>query len=390
MKISVCGLGAISAIGDDVEQMLCSVKEGKGGVGKLSLFESVVDVPVGEVKLSNTTMKSMVGVHKNTVISRTALLGMIAAKSAVVDAQIPSVARVGLISSTSVGGMDLTEEFYRQYRIDNTKGRISVLSAHDCADSTNKIAEYCNIDGFTTTISTACSSGANAIMLGANLLKRNMLDYVVVGATDSLCRFTLNGFNSLMILDKNECRPFSSDRAGLNLGEGAGYLVLTNKENASKHYCYLSGYANSNDAYHQTASSENGDGAYLAMKQAIESANIGVSDISYINAHGTGTGNNDLSESRAIKRVFGKTIPMFSSTKQYTGHTLAAAGAIGAVLSIKSMEKGLIIPNLGFENVMSEIGLMPQTEVVEGVDIRNIMTNSFGFGGNCSTLIFSK
>lgn len=390
MKISVCGLGAISAIGNDITQMLCSIRAKEKGVGKLTLFKSSIDVPVGEVKLSNVEMKSMVGKHKNSPISRTSLLGMIAAKSAVDDAQIPNDARVGLISSTSVGGMDLTEEFYREYRVNNSKGRISMLSAHDCADSTNNIAEYCGIKGFTTTISTACSSGANAVMMGANMLKCNMLDYVVVGATDALCRFTLNGFNSLMILDKDECSPFSNERAGLNLGEGAGYLVLTNAERSEKHYCYLSGYANTNDAYHQTASSENGYGAYLAMKQAAENANINILNISYINAHGTGTGNNDLSESRAIKRLFGENIPMFSSTKPYTGHTLAAAGAIEAVLSVKAIEDGLIMPNLGFKSAMAEVGLIPQMEIIENVDISNVMTNSFGFGGNCSTLIFSK
>ena len=390
MKISVCGLGAISAIGCDINQMIDSIRLKNRGMGKLTLFNSSVDVPVGEVKLSNSELKIAVGESINRSLSRTALLGMIAAKSAVDDAKIPRGARVGLISATSVGGMDLTEEFYHKYLEEPSKGKISMIASHDCADSTNHIAKYCDIQEFRTTISTACSSSANAMILGANMLKRGLLDYVVVGGTDALCRFTLNGFNSLMILDKQECRPFSDDRSGLNLGEGAGFLVLTNKDNAPNHYCYLSAYANTNDAFHQTASSENGEGAYLSMSNALINSGLSTSEVSYINAHGTGTGNNDLSESIAIKRLFVDRVPMFSTTKPFTGHTLAAAGGIEAVLSVKSIQLGLIMPSLGFTKAIEEVGLVPQTEILEGVDIKNVMTNSFGFGGNCSTLIFSK
>lgn len=390
MEIYVCGVGSISAIGNNVAEMMNSIRLKHRGVGKLTLFKSTIDVPVGEVKMSNLELKDSVGECEYKVLSRTALLGMVAAKEAVDDAQIPEGMRVGLISATSVGGMDLTEQFYSQYREDSSKGKIKMVAGHDCADSTNHIAKYCNIGGFRTTISTACSSAANAIILGANMLKCQMLDYVVVGGVDALCSFTLNGFNSLMILDSKECCPFSNDRAGLNLGEGAGYMVLTNKSSAPKQYCMLTGYSNANDAFHQTASSESGDGAYLSMSRAVESANICSSEISYINAHGTGTGNNDLSESVAIKRLFGDDVPMFSSTKPYTGHTLAAAGGIEAVLSVKSIELGVVMASLGFSEAIDGVGLTPQSDIVEGVDIKNVMTNSFGFGGNCSTLIFSK
>lgn len=390
MQISVCGIGCISAIGNNINQMIDSIRLKRRGTGRLTLFDSSIDLPVCEVKLSNSELKDIIGENRNRSMSRTALLGMIAAKAAVDDAKIPEGARVGLISATSVGGMDLTEEFYRKYLDDASKGKISMVKSHDCADSTNHIAKYCNIHGFRTTISTACSSAANAIMLGANMLKSGLLDYVVVGGTDALCKFTLNGFNSLMILDKQECRPFSNDRSGLNLGEGAGFLVLTNKENTSNHYCYLSGYANTNDAFHQTASSENGDGAFLSMSQAIDNSGISSPDISYINSHGTGTANNDFSETMAIKRLFGENPPRFSSTKPFTGHTLAAAGGIEAVLSVKAIELGLIMPSLGFTGPIDKVGLIPQTDILEGIDIKNVMTNSFGFGGNCSTLIFSK
>lgn len=390
MKISVCGIGAITAAGNNVEQLLNSIREEKRGSAKLTLFDSIIDVPVCEVKLSNLELKKVVGEHKYTTISRTSLLAMAAAKMALEDAAIDMDARIGLISATTVGGMDITEDFYRQFIVNGGKGKISSMKSHDCADSTNRVAKYCGIKGFRTTISTACSSASNAMILGANMLKKGLLDYVVVGGSDSLCRFTLNGFNSLQILDEHECRPFSADRDGLNLGEGAAYIVLTNVEKPNNYYCTLAAYANTNDAHHQTASSQIGEGAYLAMQQALLMSGLHKTDISYINAHGTATKNNDLTEGIAIKRFFEHEVPMFSSTKPYTGHTLAAAGAVEALISILAIKHSIIPPNLGFTEPIEEHGLVPETTLKQDVNVRNVMTNSFGFGGNCTTLIFSR
>ena len=221
MSIKVCGLGVVSAIGVGRKENRDSLLGGVCGIGSLTLFESEVDSPVGEVKLSNTEMKIMLGLDTCKSISRTALLGMLAAREAVTDADIESGKRIALVSATSVGGMDLSEEFYRDYIDNPSKGRLRDIVGHDCATSTNLIAEACGITGFRTTISTACSSAANAIIMGAQLLECDMVDYVVVGGSDALCRFTYNGFNSLMILDSELCRPMDSSRKGLNLGEGA-------------------------------------------------------------------------------------------------------------------------------------------------------------------------
>lgn len=152
---------------------------------------------------------------------------------------------------------------------------------------------------------------------------------------------------------------------------------------------YVVGYGNANDAYHQTASSENGDGATLAMEKALAVAGLEPKDIDYINAHGTATGNNDLSEGRAIIRVFGEDVPEFSSTKAYTGHTLAAAGAIEAVYAILALQNNIIYPNLNFKTPMKEFSLIPQTTLKDKA-LNTVLSNSLGFGGNCSTLIFSK
>lgn len=392
MNIVVCGLGVISSVGDNCQENFDSLVAKRCGIGDLTLFDSSVGVPVGEVKLSNSEMQERLGVAGVKRISRTALLGAIAAKEAIQDAGInASEVNIGLISSTTVGGMDLSEEFYRDFMLDSQSGSLRDVVGHDCAASTDFIAERCGISGFRTTISTACSSAANAMIMGAGLLRQGVLDYVVVGGVDSLCRFTLNGFNSLMILDKELCRPLDASRQGLNLGEGAGYIVLRREDTPSpKSYCRLSGYANSNDAFHQTASSATGNGAFMAMNEAVEMAGIAPSEIDYINLHGTGTPNNDLSELTAVRRLFGEgDVPACSSTKSYTGHTLAASGGVEAVYSVMAIEKGVKYASLRFLNQIEECEITPLLETQQSVSVRHVMSNSFGFGGNCTSLIFS-
>ena len=389
MNIKICGIGVVSSIGIGYVENLDSLLNQRCGIGRNTLFNTSIDVPVGEVKLSNNSLKELLGVQQSITISRTALLGAIAAQEAMNEIDIPQNKRIGFINSTSVGGMDLSEEFYREFNADRTKGRLRDIVGHDCSASTDFIAKQCGITGFRTTISTACSSAANAIIMGARMLESDMLDYVLVGGVDALCRFTLCGFNSLMILDRELCRPFDKNRNGLNIGEGAGYLLLT-KEKCADSYCSLVGFANANDAFHQTASSTNGEGAYLAMSEALRVANIDASKIDYINLHGTGTGNNDLSETESIKRVFTESaIPPCSSTKSYTGHTLAASGGVESVYSVLSIMKGVRYANLRFETPIDN-GLTPITETQMGQDVSFVLSNSFGFGGNCSSLIFSK
>lgn len=392
MQICVSGLGIVSAIGIGVDENYKSLASSTDGLGAITLFETSHSMPVGEVKATNDELKARLHLPKNRTYSRSALLGMLAALEAVKDAKIDTQAlRVGLISSTTVGGMDLTYHFYEEFSANNNKGRLREVAPHDCYDSTNEIAKLCNITGFTTTISTACSSAANAIMLGARLIKQGYLDCAVVGGTDALCKFTLNGFNSLMILDSVKCRPFDDTRAGLNLGEGAGYLVLQREDTLNrKAYCKVAGFANTNDAFHQTASSAEGVGPFKAMTQALKMSGLEPKDISYINVHGTGTNNNDASEGSAIKAVFNNNLPPISSTKPFTGHTLAAAGGVEAVFSVLAIDQGVIFPNLNFNTPMAELGITPETKFKTGVKVDAVMSNSFGFGGNSSSLIFTK
>lgn len=398
MKIYVTGLGVVSGIGIGVSENMEALRQGKHGIGKVTLFPTALDVPVSEVKRSNEELKQLLSIPSQQSISRTALLGMVAAKEALEDSRLnlllsrPSQQplRIGFISATSVGGMDLSEHFYESFKENPARGRLREVISHDCGASTEQIASYLGISDFITTISTACSSAANAIMLGARMIKHGQLDAVVVGGTDALCRFTLNGFNSLMILDKAHCRPFDRSRTGLNLGEGAGYLVLQSESSLQRTpYCELSGYANTNEAYHQTGSSPEGDGAFLSMSEAIASSGISPEEIDYINVHGTGTPGNDASEGMALRRIFGKHVPPFSSVKAFIGHTLGASEGIEAVYSVLSIYKGMIYPNLNFTEAMPETELIPETSFREGVSVRHVLSNSFGFGGNDSSLLFS-
>jgi 3-oxoacyl-(acyl-carrier-protein) synthase len=196
-----------------------------------------------------------------------------------------------------------------------------------------------------------------------------------------------------MILDKQHCRPMDASRKGLNLGEGAAYIVLEAEESAKKHnkevLCEITGYANANDAYHQTASSPDGYGPYLSMKEALDMSGLEPSQISYINAHGTGTDNNDLTEGLAIEKIFAPIIPPVSSTKPYTGHTLAAAGVVETVFSIMSIRQQILIPNLNFSQRIEELNFEPIKDL-QKAEVNHVITNSFGFGGNDSSLVLSK
>jgi 3-oxoacyl-(acyl-carrier-protein) synthase len=394
-RVHVAGTGVISAIGNSMAETLFSFKKHASGIGHITQFDSVYRgvLPVGEVKISNENLCQKLSVQRH--VTRTALLGIHAAREAVASANIDLKKwRTGLISATTVGGMDKTEQFFNDFLKNPTKGRLREVVNHECGRSTELIADDLGVTDFISTINTACSSSVNAIALGARLIQHNQLDIVISGGTDALSKFTLNGFNSLMILDSQPCRPFDAGRSGLNLGEGAGFVVLISdrvkKEEQLKSVAYVSGFANTNDAFHQTASSPEGRGSFGAMQKALAMASLSPEEIDYINLHGTGTLNNDLSEGTAITRLYGNRYPKLSSTKAFTGHTLGASGGIEAVFSVMAIENQCVFPNLRFENPIPEIGLTPQKQFEESVKVNNVMSNSFGFGGNCSSIIFSK
>lgn len=393
--IYIGGMGIISAIGDNAAETLTHLVKAQSGVDGMSILHSrnAGQLPVAEVKYSNAQLASQSGLAATQ--TRTALLSIIAAGEAKQYCSVNySNWRCAFVSANTVGGMDRTEDFMPHFLNDAGSGDLRNVIHHDSGDATETVALALGFKHHVTTISTACSSSANTLMYGARLIKNGLADLVIAGGSDALSRFTLNGFKSLMILDEQPCRPFDENRRGLNLGEGAAYVVLISEkvlqQESLEPLAILSGYANTNDAFHQTASSPEGNGNFAAMGAALKMAGLNPADINYINAHGTGTPNNDLSEGAAIMRLFGTCPPPLSSTKAYTGHTLGASGAIEAVISILAIQHGLIFPNLRFSTPIKEQGFSPQVELVEGASIKHVLSNSFGFGGNCSSLIFSK
>lgn len=395
-RIFVTGIGIISGIGNNVDETFESIKQKKSGVTEIKYLKTnhKGKIPVSEVKLSEDELIELAGLDKNGSYTRSTLIGVIAANEAVKSAKIDNIKeyKTGLISGTTVGGMDKSELHYKDLL--TTTKNIEFIESHDCGDSTERIADSIGVKDFVSTTSTACSSAANSMILGARMIKNGLLDRVIAGGIESLTRYHMNGFNTLMILDREECKPFDENRQGLNLGEGAAFLVLESEElvkkNGTKVLAEFTGYGNSCEAFHQTASTPEGKGAYSAMKEALDRSGLKPEQIDYINAHGTGTDNNDLSEGRAIDKLFGPNHPKVSSTKAYTGHTTSAAGGVEAVLSILCIQNNMIFPNLNFKEQMKELNFSPVTELLENVKVDHVLSNSFGFGGNNSALIFSR
>jgi 3-oxoacyl-(acyl-carrier-protein) synthase len=398
-RVFITGFGIITSIGKNSTENFTSLAQHKFGFGPLEVLESVHrdSLNACEIKIEDQELCDYAGVQSHEGFTRTALLGLIALKEAIQttglsDAEVKSS---GLISATTTGGIREFEKYYYELMDPELRGDfIRLTDTATSGEHCERMADHVGIRKYLATVSTACSSSANSLMHGAQLIKNHKLDRVICGGSEALSKFTVNGFNALMILDKEHCRPFDRTRNGLNLGEGAAYIVLesetaVNRSNR-KAIAELKGYGNANDAFHLTASSPEGEGAFSAMSLALSSAGLNPGDVDYINAHGTATENNDLSEGLGMKRLFGNDLPYFSSTKPYTGHTLAAAGSIEAVYCLMAMKHGIIWPNLNYKNQMPELGIEPVKELKQHISLSNVLSNSFGFGGNTSSLLLSS
>lgn len=375
MVIAITGIGVVSALGIGKQAHRQALQQGQSHLTSPRYLPTLhTEWPIGEVPATNAELIAMlppqrVHDYDELVISRNALIGAVALQEALTDSALTplppySSTPLPLINGTTVGGMDTTENLYDAWR-QGEQDTLKNISVHRASENTAIIAHLCGMTQHRT-VSTACSSALNAILTGAMMLRAGECQQVVVGGVDAMTRVHLNGFGSLGILSKQICKPFAADRDGINLGEGAAYLVLEDAALATQRgatiYGYIGGYGNCCDAYHPTASSPEGQGAYLAMRQALTMAGLTPQAIPYINAHGTATPNNDASEWCAIERVFGKTMPKVESTKPLTGHTTSASGSIEAYFTLLRMQEK------GYDYAMS---------------------NAFGFGGNDSSMIFS-
>ncbi len=389
LKVFVVNTGIISPLGLGVDANLKALLAMQHGLNCRSGFldNSLSQFPVGKVLLENEELKTLLLVKED--LPRTSLLSLYAAREAL-ENLVYNDLRLGFFSATTTGGMDKSEAFFKEYVPKTGKEEIRNVIYHTCGSATAQTARYLPPLSYVSTINTACSSSLNSVIAGARKIHQGMLDMALVGGSDALCRFTLTGFNSLLILDSQLCKPFDENRTGLNLGEGAAYLLLASEKMVNNYnlnpLCELVGYSNTNDAFHATASSDNGEGSFLAMKQALAKAGLQTSDIDYLNLHGTGTSNNDQSEAIAIRRVFGNDYPALSSTKAYTGHLLGASGSVELVFCTLAIREQVVFPNLRFETPIESTGIIPQTKL-EHKKIEYVLSNSFGFGGNCSSII---
>ncbi|HTG57010.1 MAG TPA: beta-ketoacyl synthase N-terminal-like domain-containing protein, partial [Niabella sp.] len=305
-RIVVTGIGIITAIGTTADENRDSLVHAKTGIGKARFFNSryTAHLPFGEINQATEQLAERLGIENNTA-TRTDLLALHAAKQAIADANLSqedlSGSATALIGGSTVGGMCLTDEMYADANASGLSNS-PYLTSYSNSANTSFLQRHFNIGGLINTFNTACSSSANAIMYGARLLKNGVAKKVIAGGVDSLSKYTVNGFNALMILSGEPCRPFDSERKGLNLGEGAAFLILERAEDVSpkKIYAEVKGYGNSNDAFHPSSTSAEGEGPYLSMKRALDIAGLSPAAIDFINAHGTATENNDETESVAM------------------------------------------------------------------------------------------
>jgi len=379
-EVAITGLGILSAAGRGLDETESALRAGRSGLGKLERFASPRHghCRVGEVR-------GIEGEPRTVALARVAL-------AEALDAARLSCARerIALVLGTCVGGMPETERAVAA-RLAGDAFDERVWLRHACVNTTHALADEFALGGVRATISNACSSGAQTLATASELLALGAADAVVAGGVDALCRLTLNGFASLLAMDAQGCRPFDRRRAGMSLGEGAAFCVLERAADARARSVdapvLLAGFANTCDAYHATAPEPEGRGAEAAMRGALAHAGIEPGAVDYVNAHGTGTKENDSAEGRALARLFGARIPPVSSVKGVFGHTLGAAGAIEAVCCALALTRGFLPGTAGLEDPDPACMLEPLRTVIVARP-RVVLSNSFGFGGNNTVLVF--
>jgi 3-oxoacyl-[acyl-carrier-protein] synthase II len=390
----ITGTGMICAAGCGVASVWESIRNNRSGLGPLTLFPSprFGNHLVGQVR---EDVGALAGEVRG---SRSDLLAWIAAREALTTAGLVNglgtlaPERVGVILGSTVGGMLGSEKVLTTLLREN-KHRFGPFRFHECAGAAELCAQKIGACGPVTTLSTACSAGAMAISMAAEMIERGEADVILAGAGDSLSRLTLNGFGSLLLLAPDGCRPFDARRAGISLGEGAGMLVIeaeaTARARGATILARLGGWGASCDAFHATAPQPEGLGAFAALQRALDRDGLSPTDIDFVSAHGTATPDNDAMEAKALRKLFGDHLPAFASVKRFFGHTLAASGALKAVLAVQSLREQAVPGTPGFEVMDEKIGLEPIREF-RTQPVSRIISNSFGFGGNNVALVFER
>ena len=299
--------------------------------------------------------------------------------------------RVALVLGTSTGGIDRTEAYHFRWfgsgapEVPPPPGDYRYFDQHCFHAFADTVAAISGIRGPRWVVSTACSSSAKVFSSARRLLDLDLADCVLLGGVDGLCNTTVRGFNSLGVMANEPCRPFGAGRPGMNVGEGAAFLLM---QREGKPRAWLRGVGETSDAYHMSSPEPEGKGALAAMQQALEQAGLNAEAVGYVNAHGTGTPYNDAAESKAVHTLLGGNVPVVS-TKAYTGHTLGACGAIEAIFAIVALEHGWVPAGVGSHPIDPEIQIRVP-EKVEEHDLRYVLSNAFAFGGNNCSLLFER
>lgn len=383
--VSITGVGALCAAGPRFPACMEALFEGARAPAPPVRFtrDHPVRHPVFELVPDPPLVRTGRGRRD---LSRTSLLALTAAAEALDDASLGRAElrglRVGVCLGTTVGSAMNNEAFYREYR---AGGRPSMapIDRFLAANPAACLALEHGFSGPCQTVVNACSSGTDAVGLAASWVRGGLCDVALAGGADELCRVTYNGFISLMITDENPCRPFDRRRRGLNLGEGAAVLVLESegvrRKRGRRARAWVAGYGSSCDAHHLTAPRPDGEGLKRALREALATAGAGAGEVAFVNAHGTGTPDNDRVESRTLADVL-PGVP-FGSTKCFTGHTLGAAGALEAAFTLGCLEQGRLPANVGFEEPDPELPACP-VRTVTPVTGRLALSESLAFGGN--------
>ena len=396
-SVAITGAGTINALAGDVDSFRRELRETSCAIRPLQLFdtEGYRSSLAAEVKSLAVDWLPKKIQRRG---SRSDLLALIAAREALDNAQLSAAApamreNVGIIVGASTGGMLSSEEYYRR-TLSGEKGRRPRTALVTPVSTTaDFLAQTFACYGPRFTVSTACSSGANALGLAADWIRSGQVSTVLCGGVDSLCKMTFSGFCSLQAVDRVPCRPFDRNRAGLSLGEGAAFFVLEDSDVAASRgvdvWAEFAGYGVSADAFHMTKPRDDGASALLALDRAFADAAIEPEEIDYINAHGTATPANDSVETRVLKSFFGRRaydIPV-SSSKSMIGHCLAAAGAIEALISIIAMQEQFLpaTANLVDPDPECDLDFIPNSS--RPATPHTVLSNSYGFGGNNTSLI---
>ncbi len=396
-SIVVTGLGAVTALGSNLDQTWEALVAGKCGIGPLRSFspEGYRTATAGEIR-SLPALPPGVSLRR---LSKADHVGLVASAQALSDAGLEigrdvDPRRIGIVLGGGVSGLPDSELFLDNVLLRGNHPRPSQPINHPPDNTTDVLAKHWNIMGPRSTITTACSSSAIAVGYAADLMRYGYADVMLVGGSDVVARLTYGGFNSLRSVDPDPCRPFDIRRKGLSLGEAGGMLILEREASARKrgatiHARFL-GYGISSDAWHMTQPDPSGNAGARTYRSALVASRLEPTAIDHVNAHATATPQNDPAEANAIRAAFGDRPLPVNSVKGALGHTLCAAGGIEAVLTIRTIETGVIPPTVGCE----EKDPACPVEVVMGnareAVIRVAVSSSFAFGGNSAALVFGR